>query len=264
MVTLSDLWSNRYSIEHRRFHVRTRDGERIAGVHVDRHRNESLVLYVHGFMANKNHMRVPAFVQSLARHQDVMAVDLRGHGESSGGCTMGALEVYDIEATVRHARSLGYSRIITVGSSMGGASVIRHAGLFRSQDGVVTIGAFADVAAIGRPNADVGLQILYNSGRLGELWSYVTRGTRLDQMHDHEAPHELVDRIAPIPLLIIHGEWDNTVHPRNAHLLYEAAGEPKELVVVPRGGHDAPHLTEATVTLIQEWLLRHDLAEPVA
>ena len=259
MLTLAPLWHKLYEREHRRFQVRTEDGVAIRGVHLDRHQGQTLLVYVHGFMANKNHRRVPRFVEALAAYFDVMAIDLRGHGESEGGCTMGAREVLDVEATIAYARGLGYRRVITIGSSMGGATVIRHAALYRSQDGVATIGAFADAQAIGRPSADYGLHFLYNSGRVGEGWSYLMRGTRLDERHAHDAPHELVAAIAPIPLLLIHGEWDTTVHPRSAHRLFQKANEPKELVIVPRGGHDAPHLTSETAALIRAWIARHNL-----
>src|SRR5215212_3626331 len=108
MLTIADLWNRPYQVEHRRFHVRTEDGERIAGVHLDRQASETLILYVHGFMSGKNHLRVPGFVEALSEHYDVMAVDLRGHGESSGGSTLSEREVLDIQATVEYARSLGY------------------------------------------------------------------------------------------------------------------------------------------------------------
>lgn len=264
MLTIADFWMTRYQVEHRRFHVWTEDGVRIAGVHLDRQDSETLVIYVHGFLSSKNHMRVPTFVEAFSHHFDVMAVDLRGHGESGGGCTFGASEVLDVEAVVGYARSLGYERVVTVGSSMGGASVIRHAALYGSQDGVVTIGAFADPGAIGRAYSDYGLQFLYRTGPVGELWSYLTRGTRLDELRDQEPPYALVGQIAPIPLLMIHGEWDTTVHPRSAQQLYEQAKEPKELVVIPRGGHDFPHLTEETALRIRDWIRRHGLVAPLS
>ncbi|MCB0077509.1 MAG: alpha/beta fold hydrolase [Anaerolineales bacterium] len=255
--TIAALWANEYHLDHRRFYVTTRDDVRIAGIYLDRADTDSLVIYVHGFMAGKDHHHVPRFVQAFSHFFDVMAIDLRGHGESGGGCTMGEMEVLDVEATIQYARSLGYEHITTIGSSMGGATVIRHAALHQSQNAVVTIGAFADVSDIGRPNSDYGLHLLYNSGRLGEMWSYVTRGTRLANLRHHQTPLQLVGQVAPLPLLLIHGEWDVTVHPRAAQLLYDAAREPKRMILVERGGHDAPHLTAATAQLIRDWMIEH-------
>jgi pimeloyl-ACP methyl ester carboxylesterase len=259
MLNIADLWNSPYRVDHRRFQVRTEDGLKISGVYLDQQQTDTLLIYGHGFMSNKNHMRVPRFVEVLSSHFDVMAIDFRGHGESEGQCTMGEYEVLDLQATVAYARALGYPRIITIGSSMGGATAIRHAAMYGSQDGVVTIGAFADCRDIGRLSSDYGLQLLYNVRPIGEWYCYTFRRTRLGELCDHEAPVNLVNEIAPVPLMLIHGAWDSTVHPRSAEALFAAAEEPKELHMIPRGGHDYAHLTEKTASLIRFWIARHGL-----
>jgi fermentation-respiration switch protein FrsA (DUF1100 family) len=45
-------------------------------------------------------------------------------------------------------------------------------------------------------------------------------------------PIEVVARIAPRPLLLIHGENDELINARHARLLYARAGEPKELWIL--------------------------------
>ena len=50
-------------------------------------------------------------------------------------------------------------------------------------------------------------------------------------------PVDCVGRVAPTPLLVIHGDEDDTVPVDEAHRLYEAAAAPKELYVVKGGGH---------------------------
>ncbi len=253
MLTIVDLWNRPYRLNHRHFHVYAEDGVKIAGVHLSPRKSETLLIYVHGFMSGKNHRRVPDFVEACSTFTDVMAIDLRGHGDSEGGSTMSDREVLDVEATVAYARSLGYQRVITVGSSMGGASVIRHAALYQDVEAVATIGAFADTT-------DAGLRLLYTSGQFGQTWSYVTRKTRLDRLpHHDDPPYMLVERIAPRPLLLIHGEWDPTVHPNSAKMLFARAHEPKEIVMVPRAGHDHPHLNAATADRIRTWLEKHKI-----
>ena len=46
---------------------------------------------------------------------------------------------------------------------------------------------------------------------------------------------ELVDKIGPKPLLVIHGEQDNRIPVDVAHDLYHRASEPKELLIFPNG-----------------------------
>ncbi len=67
-------------------------------------------------------------------------------------------------------------------------------------------------------------------------------------------PVREVHRISPTPLLIVHGDADETVPVREAHLLYEAAREPKEMIIVPGGGHKLRHHAEAMDRAVG-WLL---------
>ena len=50
-------------------------------------------------------------------------------------------------------------------------------------------------------------------------------------------PMQHVAHVAPRPLLIIHGDADEVVPAAHASRLYAAAGEPKELAIIPGGAH---------------------------
>lgn len=50
-------------------------------------------------------------------------------------------------------------------------------------------------------------------------------------------PQDVVHRIAPRPLLVVHGERNRLHVPEEARALYEHAGEPRELVLLPGAGH---------------------------
>ena len=52
---------------------------------------------------------------------------------------------------------------------------------------------------------------------------------------------EMVDRVGPKPIMVIHGERDTRIPMEVAQDLYHRAGEPKELVIYPHGSY---HLTE--------------------
>ena len=51
------------------------------------------------------------------------------------------------------------------------------------------------------------------------------------------SPQEMVHRISPRPLLILHGAENQLHHPEEAQAMYDAAGEPKELVLLEGSGH---------------------------
>ena len=51
------------------------------------------------------------------------------------------------------------------------------------------------------------------------------------------APVQRIGRISPRPILIIHGDQDETFTVDNAHLLYDAAGDPKDLWIISGVGH---------------------------
>ncbi|MBE9505878.1 MAG: alpha/beta fold hydrolase [Chloroflexi bacterium] len=67
------------------------------------------------------------------------------------------------------------------------------------------------------------------------------------------APVHLVRRIAPRPLLLIHGDADEVVPVSHAHALFEAARDPKQLVVIEGGAHRL-RVDEHAMSIALEWL----------
>ncbi len=66
-------------------------------------------------------------------------------------------------------------------------------------------------------------------------------------------PIDYVADIAPRPLLLVHGDSDQTVEVNHAHRLYHRAGEPRELVVIDGAGHRLRHDNRAMAAIIN-WL----------
>jgi len=66
-------------------------------------------------------------------------------------------------------------------------------------------------------------------------------------------PLRCIDKISPRPLLLIHGDKDDLVPIEHAHKLYEKAGKPKGLVILPGAGHRL-RLEEKAVTTALDWL----------
>jgi alpha-beta hydrolase superfamily lysophospholipase len=65
---------------------------------------------------------------------------------------------------------------------------------------------------------------------------------------------DFVSGLSPIPLLVMHGDQDDVVPLEEARRLYEAAGEPKEIAVIPGGGHRL-RLNEPAMDAMISWLV---------
>ena len=67
------------------------------------------------------------------------------------------------------------------------------------------------------------------------------------------APEEVIGKIAPRPVLLVHGDSDDVIPYPHAERLFLAAGEPKELVRIPAGGHQLRRDPRA-VEALSDWL----------
>jgi fermentation-respiration switch protein FrsA (DUF1100 family) len=52
-------------------------------------------------------------------------------------------------------------------------------------------------------------------------------------------PEDVVEKIAPVPLLFVHGTADQVVSHENSEILYERAGQPKQLILIEGAPHTA-------------------------
>jgi len=64
-----------------------------------------------------------------------------------------------------------------------------------------------------------------------------------------------VDRLAPKPLLLIHGERDRNLSVDCSRLIYRWAGEPKELVIYRDNGHFLRECHDELRELLRSWLV---------
>ncbi|WP_405693182.1 alpha/beta hydrolase [Streptomyces sp. NBC_01185] len=88
------------------------------------------VVLAHGFTGAVDRPALLRAAAVFAQRAAVITFSFRGHGRSGGRSTVGDREVLDLAAAVAWARSLGHRRIVTVGFSMGGSVVLRHAALY--------------------------------------------------------------------------------------------------------------------------------------
>jgi dipeptidyl aminopeptidase/acylaminoacyl peptidase len=200
-------------------------------------RSRAIIVVSHGYGNDQDEvLPLAAFLQRAG--YGVFTYDMRHRGGSGGGAiTMGALEQHDLVAVIDYLVTrpdVDPARIGALGVSLGGAVSIMAAAHDPRLRAVVDDCGFSDVASatdtafehfIGLPAFPFSLITV----RISE-W-------RIGQSVSASRPIDVVGRLAPRPLLIIHGLEDRQVPPDHSRRLFAAAGAPKELWLVEGAGH---------------------------
>jgi pimeloyl-ACP methyl ester carboxylesterase len=217
--------------------------------------SELAIVLAHGFTQSWQRSANWRAATRLNRAGGVVMFDFRGHGRSGGQSTVGDREIKDVDVAVAYARELGYRRVATVGFSMGASIVLRHAGLIGGVDAVVSVSGPGRWYYRGtKPMKRVHWAVEHRAGRMVARKFLNTRISdgRWDPMP--MPPADAAARIAPTPLLIVHGDKDNFFPVDHAQQLYEAANDPKDLWIIPGFGHAESGLNPALLDRIAGWV----------
>lgn len=216
-----------------------------------------LIVVSPGILMDRNGPEHRLLAERLAGETDVLTLDTRGHGDSAGVFTFGVREPEDLAALVRSLRP-EYERVGGLGFSFGGFHTIVAAARHEVFDAVAVVGTPHRLFILDHNPLSRGLlrslPLTLRRRRQRTRLAMVPRGWPA-------VPSRLVDRIAPRPLLVVHGQDDWLIPAAHAHRLHDAAGPPKELVLVERGLHaenmlaDAPEpLLGPLLTFFRRWL----------
>ncbi|MFE9170662.1 alpha/beta hydrolase [Streptomyces kebangsaanensis] len=225
---------------------------------------DPVFVIAHGFTGDLDRPHVRRVARVLAQYGAVVTFSFRGHGASGGRSTVGDREVLDLAAAVAWARGFGHARVVTVGFSMGGSVVLRHAALHGGPADAERTGARTDavvsVSAPARwyyrgtaPMRRLHWLVTRPEGRLLSRYGLRTRIHHRDWDPVPLSPVEAVPRIAPTPLLIVHGDRDGYFpldHPRT---LAAAAGGHGELWLEPGMGHAENAAADELLHRIARW-----------
>lgn len=224
------------------------------------------VVVAHGFTGDVDRPYVRRVAEAFARCGSVVTFSFRGHGRSGGLSTVGDREVLDLAAAVRWARELGHTRVATVGFSMGGSVVLRHAArpdaatdafIDAATDAVVSVSAPARWYYRGTaPMRRVHWLITRPEGRLLGRYGFRTRIHHRDWDPVPLSPVESVPLIAPTPLLIVHGDRDGYFPLDHPEMLAAAAGDDGELWLERGMGHAENAASVELLERIGEWVVK--------
>jgi pimeloyl-ACP methyl ester carboxylesterase len=232
----------------------TDDGVPIDAAHLPGEKDLAIVL-AHGFTLNWQRPAVWKVATRLNKFGGVVTFDFRGHGRSGGVSTLGDKEIKDIDVAVGYARELGYQRVATVGFSMGASIVLRHAGLMGDVDAVVSVSSPGRWYYRGtRPMRLVHLAIENRPGRMITKALLKTRVSNGKWDPVPLPPDDAAALIAPIPLLVVHGDKDHFFPVDHAQRIYDSANDPKELWIVPGFGHAESATGPQLIRRIGRWI----------
>jgi len=198
------------------------------------------VIHFHGNAENMtNHY---LFVQWLPQEGfNLFVFDYRGYGASSGKPDRKGM-VEDSMASINYIRQrpdVDSNRLLIFGQSLGGTLALAAVAQ-GSKDGihaVVVESTFSSYRSIARE-------------KLSEFWPTWPFQWLLAWLliSDEESPLPILGKIAPIPLLVIHGDDDQTVSYNEGRQIYQKASPPKEFWTVAGGHH-----TEAFTRYAKEY-----------
>ncbi len=242
--------SHRFAMPAAPFQATTSDGVELMGTRLGE--AEPALVVCHGFSGWHRKPRPARFAEALSRWFTVYGFDFRGHGLSGGHTTFGALEIHDVAAVMALARDEGHAPVGTLGGSMGGVSVIRHAALLGGTDAVVAISTPARWDGHASP-AVRRLAVMAGTRRGRRLGRAL--GVRIPEaIERQESPEDVVGKIAPTPLLIVHGRDDHFFDEEEAWRLYRRAGRPAALWMASRFGHGEDGFSDELAEKTARWL----------
>ena len=187
------------------------------------------VLYLHGNGQNIS-TQFANVAWMPAAGFNVLALDYRGYGGSQGTPSLPGVQL-DIDAAMRTLLArpdVDPQRVAVFGQSLGGALAIYYVAHSRYRGDIkalVVDSAFSDYERIGQEKLAAAVI----------TWPFQWFASLA--IDDRYSPEASVARLSPIPLLLIHGDADSLVPLSHARRLYELAGYPTELWVIPGAGH---------------------------
>lgn len=187
------------------------------------------ILFLHGNAENVS-THIGSVYWLPERGFNVLLLDYRGYGASEGTPSMAGAQA-DIEAAMRYLLDrpgIDRSRIVIFGQSLGGALASYY---------VAHSPHRAHIRALVVESAPASYRDIAREKAAGFWLTWPLQWPIAWSVSDDYSPVYTMARISPIPLLVIHGERDAIVPLHDGQRLYEAAQEPKELWIVPGGGH---------------------------
>lgn len=220
-----------YNVIMKELFLQTSDGTKIAINHYKNNHNEVIIL-VHGWFMTKDSKAFRAMAKEFEKDFDVISMDCRGHGRSSGFYTFTAKEILDVKTVVDFAKRL-YKKIYLIGFSLGGGLVLIHQALEGDTDKIISVSSYHSFEKIE------------NHMWKKEAWLQTLKKIELKRWFSIRPSCIIREKIKPIdiasrinvPTLFIAGEKDPTVYAWHTKALFDKAKCNKKFELFKNGKH---------------------------
>lgn len=203
----------------------------------------------------------PALAETICEQKyPVYIFNFRGAGDSGGNFDMPGW-TRDLQSVIDYILGLDNNRnrgVYLVGFSAGAATSVYVASKDNRISGVAACACPADFSLfLERGDAQAIVNHYREIGTIRDAGFPESAQDWLDDFLPITAV-EHVGKIAPRPLILIHGSEDDVVPISHARRLFEKAGEPKKLVVIEGAGHRLRHEQDA-IRVVLDWLGKYHL-----
>lgn len=230
----------------------TSDGHKIS-LDYYQHGHDKVVIIAHGFFNSKDALLLKELGQALDDQYDIIMMDFRGHGKSSGFFYFTSKEYLDLEAVLEYARK-SYDKIGVIGFSLGAATTLITASRSDLINSVIAVSGPTEFAKIEFHfwGLDFKNELMYNLVGNGRIGKSVQIGPFWLKK---QKPIDIVDKIK-CPVMYIHGQKDWLIKAWHSESLFKKTNAKKHLAIIKNGPH-AEYLVQQnkieTVGLIKSW-----------
>lgn len=203
------------------------------GINHYRNNFEEVLIICPGWFMTKDSRAFKEMSVEFSMYMDVLAMDFRGHGRSSGFYTFMSKETKDLRAVVDFARK-NYKKVYLLGFSLGGGLVLIHSAQENNVDKVIAVSAPADFYRIENRmwHPDAWIPTLFKKFE-PKRWVSVRPEPLLRKKLK---PVDIVNKIV-CPVLFVAGKNDPTVFEWHTRTLFNCAVCPKHYELFENGRH---------------------------
>lgn len=234
------------------FTVETTDKNKICFDHYDFGHSKVIVI-APGFINSKQAVPMKDLAESLVDEYNVIIMDFRGHGKSSGLFYWTSKEYLDLQSVLQYSHQK-YKKIGVIGFSLGAATGIITASKTDLMDSLISVSAPVELNKIEYHCWKLNMEndIFYNLWGEGRFGKGIKPGP---WWFSKEKPVDCVGKIKT-PILYIHGDADWLIKPWHSEELHKKTNSKKRLSVIKNGPH-AEYLIrknkDEMIHLIKEW-----------